>query len=74
MASVLQLVLALLRALPALESLVRKALEARDNELKREAAARQVAKDAAVDAAIDAPLTPKETVQVAQDIQAQAGE
>jgi hypothetical protein len=47
--------LALLRALPALEQLVHARLKERAAEREREALRRQAAKDQAVDAAIDNP-------------------
>lgn len=53
MAAALQILVALLRAIPALEGLLRSALAARDGERARQAAMRQAAKDAAVDAAVD---------------------
>lgn len=49
------ILLALLRALPALEQLVRTGLKERDAQREREALQRQAAKDKAVDAAIDNP-------------------
>ncbi len=55
MGSLLALLLALMRALPAVESLVRQAIGLRDKEREREAAARLQDKNTTVDAAIDAP-------------------
>lgn len=54
-ASAVALVLALLRAFPALEQLARTAVQERDREREREARRRLEEKNAAVDAAIDAP-------------------
>ena len=51
-ASLLTFLTALMRTLPALESLVRQAIAERDKDREREAAVRLQAKDAAVDAAI----------------------
>ena len=55
MAAFLSALLALMRALPAVESLVRQAITLRDQEREREATGRLAAKDAAVAAAIDGP-------------------
>jgi hypothetical protein len=56
-ASLTALFTALLKAVPALESLLRAALAERDRALAAQAAGRKTAKDAAVDAAID-PVPP----------------
>ena len=48
--------LALFRAVPALEGVVRDCIAQRDAERVREASARHTAKDNAVDAAIGAPF------------------
>lgn len=54
--SLLSALLALARAIPALESLFRAVVAERDKERERAAAARLAAKDDAVDAAIDAAI------------------
>lgn len=55
MPSLAAIILAIARAIPAVESILRQVIDERDKDREREAQQRKIDKDKAVDSAIDAP-------------------